>query len=354
MRAVGVHIFAGGFTQGVKKHFDVDWHLETSDYGVETSKANHPRLAVCTDPAVWPTRDHVGPVDFVYGNPPCAVWSRAGRAGRDFTQGYDPRDSRINCFLQVFSRLRAYRPRVLVIESVCQAATKGAPVIAQLAKEAAEMGYACTEAWHNALDCGAPQDRRRVFFVFHDVALPWRKPEEPGPRTVRAALTGLPTDPSPECMPPGKVKSLELIQQTPEGGKLQDTHKALYGETTWDPVKRKHVGRPGFLYRRLYWDRPSPTHTGGCTFVHPEEHRYITIRESLVLCGYPHDYAMVGKGTGFRNLADRYAQVAQAVTPPAGAWIASVAAAGIREGKPVEVKKSVVDYIHGDKRQPRG
>lgn len=342
MRAIGVHIFAGGFTHGVKRHFDVVGHLETSEYGVATSRLNHPDLeAIWTDPARWP-ETFARQVDFVYGNPPCAVWSRAGRRGRDFSLGYDPRDPRINCFLQVFSRLKAYRPRVLAIESVCQASTKGKPVIDRLAAEAAGIGYATTEVFHNVYDCGAPQDRRRCFFVFHDVEIPWAPPAVPGPRTVRQAWADLPPDPDPQSMPIKGVKSMELIEACPEGGKLLDAHKRLYGESTWDPARRRHTGRPGFLYRRLFWDRHSPTHTGGCTFLHPSENRYITVREAAVLCGYPHDYTFIGK-----NLGDRYAQIAQAVTPPAGAWIASVARAAIEQGEPLRAgpRREFYNYL---------
>lgn len=329
MRALGVFIFAGGFTEGVKRHFDVAGHLEGSSYGVATSKLNHPGLQVWESQDQWP-ETFSGGVDFVYANPPCAVWSLAGSRGRDFSLGYDPRDVRINCFLGVFSRLRAYRPAVLAVESVCQAATRGEPVIRGLAAEAATMGYSLTEVFHNAYDCGVPQDRRRCFFVFHRVCVPFAPANVPGPRTVREAWADLPPDPSPESTPIS-TKWVELVERCPEGGKLRAVHRELYGESTWDAAKKKHMGRPGFLHRRLAWDRASPTHTGGATLIHPSENRRITVREAQVLCGYPASYQFVGK-----NLNDRFAQVAQAVTPPAGAWIAGLAAEAIRMGVPFQ------------------
>src|SRR5260370_23897113 len=77
--ALGVYIFGGGFTVGVKRAgFRVLGHLEDGPFGVSTAKRNHPELSghIHTDPASWPL-DQFGMVDFVYGNPPCAPWSQA-------------------------------------------------------------------------------------------------------------------------------------------------------------------------------------------------------------------------------------------------------------------------------------
>jgi DNA (cytosine-5)-methyltransferase 1 len=46
----------------------------------------------------------------------------------------------------------------------------------------------------------------------------------------------------------------------------------------------------------MAWDRPAPTITGGChnpskgRFLHPEQHRAITLREAALLQGFPRDY----------------------------------------------------------------
>ncbi len=45
-KVIGSFIFAGGFTVGVSKYFDVLAHLEDSNYGVNTFSANHPNIPV--------------------------------------------------------------------------------------------------------------------------------------------------------------------------------------------------------------------------------------------------------------------------------------------------------------------
>jgi len=71
--AVGAYIFAGGFTLGVKRAgFDVQCHLEESDYGVATARKNFPGLPIHYPPDRWPLDEiSQSPVDWVYGNPPC-------------------------------------------------------------------------------------------------------------------------------------------------------------------------------------------------------------------------------------------------------------------------------------------
>ena len=47
MKALGTYIFAGGFTLGVKKHFDIEAHFESKP-GLykKTFKANFPKVSI--------------------------------------------------------------------------------------------------------------------------------------------------------------------------------------------------------------------------------------------------------------------------------------------------------------------
>ncbi len=78
--AVGIHIYAGGFTVGVKQAgFDVLCHLEIGKYGVASVKANWPALPVHIGEENWPLKDLAKKeVDLLYSNPPCAIFSVAG------------------------------------------------------------------------------------------------------------------------------------------------------------------------------------------------------------------------------------------------------------------------------------
>lgn len=68
--AAGCFVFAGGFTIGVRKHFETTLHLEGNNYGVEVARRNLRGLEVVVGAENWPV-DRVKGIDFLYGNPPC-------------------------------------------------------------------------------------------------------------------------------------------------------------------------------------------------------------------------------------------------------------------------------------------
>ena len=69
--ALGVHVYAGGFSLGIRKGgFDVVAHLESGDYGLATMRRNQRRVPVHIDPRTWPVAELAGGIDLVYGNPP--------------------------------------------------------------------------------------------------------------------------------------------------------------------------------------------------------------------------------------------------------------------------------------------
>jgi DNA (cytosine-5)-methyltransferase 1 len=76
------------------------------------------------------------------------------------------------------------------------------------------------------------------------------------------------------------------------------------------------------IYGRLWWDRPAITMTAYARnpasgrFVHPEQHRGLTVREAALLQGFPSDYHFHG---GFDV---RFRQVGNAVPPIFAACLA--------------------------------
>lgn len=329
--AVGCHIFAGGFTLGVKRAgFDVVAHLERGPYGVASSFRNHPEVTHCVDKASWPTGPRqLSRPDLVYGNPPCAPWSSAGNRGSG-------KDGRAICVIDFLELAEIWRPQVVLFESVQRILTTGKDFLdTSVIPRFHELGYSVTLVKHNVYDCGAPQSRRRVFVVASRLEIPWKRPHRGrAPKTVREAWDGLVDEPR-ECANVGPI-FLEALEVTAEGGKLRDSYDELFGETLGLNSRGKKVGRPGFLHRRLRWDAPSPTHTGGPVIYHPDEPRLISIREAQVLGGYPPDYEFVAGG-----MNPRYQQVSQAVLPPAGRWIASNVLAALEQG--VHVRKLAVE-----------
>jgi len=78
MKAVGCHVFAGGFTMGVKRVFDVECQLESHGFGKETCEAVAKVPFVNRPDANWPDVE----AQFLYGNPRCTGFSC-------ITSGYD-------------------------------------------------------------------------------------------------------------------------------------------------------------------------------------------------------------------------------------------------------------------------
>lgn len=125
-------------------------------------------------------------------------------------------------------------------------------------------------------------------------------------------------------------------------------HDRLNGLDAHEYVgKGKIPGHPNFLQRRLDWDRPAFTMTGAAHLHHPDEPRLVNTAEAAAICGYPPGYLFVGP------LAAKYAQMAKAVTPPAGEWLAGMVAEGLRAGAPAEPGTRVHDFIAGPAAAPR-
>lgn len=81
--ALGVHIFAGGFTCGVRAAgFRILGHLEDTPYGVESARRNFPGLDVRVGEGDWREAEFAGRVDFLYSNPPCFSASTAVKTER--------------------------------------------------------------------------------------------------------------------------------------------------------------------------------------------------------------------------------------------------------------------------------
>lgn len=326
--AVGCNIFAGGFTLGVSDHFKILAHLEHDGYATEVAKKNIPRLEIFDSPDRWPDKKHFdkqGGIDFLYSNPPCAVWSVASSINRGAVDGRWQRDPRLQRVKDIFGLLAKYQPTVWCWESVTQAYTRGRILVDELIARADEEGYAATCVLLNAAFLGAPQHRKRFFLVFHRVRLPWEKyiPDfEAEPITPGQVLKGIKADKLMMSAPTPKV--LKLIAKTKPGERLVRTFERLNRHPKI-AADGHTIGRPSFLFFRLHPDR-----TPGVVFadrtIHYKEDRYLALNEVGALNGFPASWDWVSK--------KHERAIAQGVLPPVGRWLAKVVAAGIRRNEP--------------------
>lgn len=354
-KALGVHIFAGGFTLGVKTVFDVRQQFEDGKFGGATMAVNQPDVEVVNAFAQW--KDHYAAareegVEFVYANPPCAPWSVAGHSWknkRTIEARWHERDPRTSCVYQTFEVLEGVRPKVWAWESVCPAFTKGRDMIDQLTKRAHDLGYSASYVFLQATDLGVPQRRKRMFVMFHSVEFDWHYPRVETPMTVADAWksafgSSFGQSETAEHYPINDA-ARALLKHVEPGSGLRHGWKQMMAKQglPYEYNERGHVkGRPAFNTVRVALDKPAPTMIGGAHMYHPHYDRPLTPKEAQVLCTYPPTYEFQG------SVGDRHSQMAKAVMPRVGAWLAMNVNRALELGRPTQGKTYYVN--HADKR----
>lgn len=305
--ALGAYVFAGGFTLGVREHFDVLAHLEgDGGYGVACARANFPDLEVRHGPARWDAADFAG-VDFVYTNPPCAIFSQAGASA---VQSLDWRDDpRVACWRDCFGLLETLRPRAWALESVSQAYTRGRELVDELTRRALLLGYSVTHLLEDARWHGLPQKRRRFLLLCHGPARLAAAGLNFAPPPDVMDVLGLVDDPGPTT--PLKPAVLDLLAHVPPGVSLR---------RIWEERGKPTPGGPPFLQYRLPTGAPRHAFVGDHQF-HPVQPRRIGENEMRAVCGFPPDFRLTGG-----NVGENGSLLARGLMPPVAAWVAGVVA----------------------------
>jgi DNA (cytosine-5)-methyltransferase 1 len=349
--AIGASCFAGGFTLGVRRHFDVVAHLEERfltengklcAYAVATQRQNFPEIPTHPGTDWWPIdslrRDYPD-LDFVYGNPPCKAFSAMGRRkgmGSDRWRG----DPSIRVIRRHFDLMKRLRPKAWAWESVTEAYTAGEELCVELEDEALSMGYSVTYLLHDARWLGVPQKRPRFFMLCHRVEVEVPAPNWAPPPTVGEVLAtitprGRPYDSN---VPAALKEKFHLFEP---GDQLRNLFDRLFPNA---PRNERGVvaGRPSFGVYRLRADEPAPAIVGKGA-IHPSEDRCLTINELQALAGFPDDWRWA---PGNANAQAR--EMSRGVAPPVGEWLARTVATAIAEGR--EVTEPTVREV--DHRKP--
>jgi len=279
-----------------------------------------------------------GEAMLVAGGPPCQSFSTAGRRG---SLG-DPRGGLFRNFADV---VRVVKPRFFVMENVrglLSAAIRHRPldqrgpdfppldpeeeqgsafrVIRREFEE--ECGYQLTFGLVDAADYGVPQNRLRVIILgsrdaefmttdIEDIVVPTHKGNW---RTLRDAI-GWMRDVEHEYLPysPERRGLMELVPPGKNWRWFRDhpDYGPEFAERVMGGAWEADGGKVGF-YRRLPWDKPSPTLPTSpiqkSTFLcHPEETRPLSVQEYAAIQQFPANYAFQG-GTG-----QKYKQIGNAV-----------------------------------------
>jgi site-specific DNA-cytosine methylase len=327
--AIGAYVFAGGFALGTRNAgFDVLTHLEgDGGYGVSVVKLNWPTLPVHFGPANWPIADlkKLPQVDYIFANPPCALFSAMGvrttRGGADAWRT----DSRISCWRDCFGLVESLRPRAWALESVTQAYTAGRELVDELTKRALVMGYSVTHLLVDASWLGVPQRRRRFFLVAHapsslTLGLAATQPNWAPPPTVGEVLAEV-DDPGEHHPVPERFALALPICRPGEG--MTDAFDRAYPDIP--KVNGRIRGRPSFTTCRVPIDEPMGSFVTDC-YYHPTEDRALGENEHKAICGFPLDFQLDGPPRGRASL------LARGVMPPVAQWLGRTIAAALEQG----------------------
>ncbi|MDA8008311.1 MAG: DNA cytosine methyltransferase [Alphaproteobacteria bacterium] len=293
-------------------------------YAYDTIRANRPDVPCdMHDIASVPSSriaGYAGGFDVLIGGPPCQPYSTMGmQRGED-----DGRFKAVGEFSRVLGDLQ---PPWFVFENVPGLVSmrrrpghKAGRIFLSILRSFEECGYRLDWDILNAADFGAAQLRRRVIVVGSRVSdptgilrdMPRSHSARPSGRllpyrTLRDALDGV-----EEGGPCAKFtkKILQYISHVPPGGDWRDLPPAMAREAMGGAVDSPG-GRTGF-YRRLSWDRPSPTVLGtvaqkASVMCHPDHDRPLSLYECARLQGFPDGWKFEG------TLAQRYMMVGEAV-----------------------------------------
>jgi len=320
--------------------FEVIWANEIEKDFVDTIRRNRPNVNVCEadltklDPyeVMNDLRLQAGELALMAGGPPCQSFSTAGRR---LSMG----DARGNLMLHYIRWINIFRPQCFILENVMglmSAPIKHTPhaqrgedwvpteeelpgsALRYVLSEIDRSGYKVNYRLVNTANYGVPQTRRRLVILgSRDGDLPDFPPSThssdpadglPAWRTLRDALSGL-REGYPEYSGYSETRA-KYLRQVPAGGNWRSLPKELQPEAMGGAFN-SGGGKMGF-YRRLSWDKPSPTvttapHQKATDMCHPEQDRPLSVREYARIQQFPDSWVFCG-GT-----SQKYKQIGNAV-----------------------------------------
>lgn len=348
--AVDLFCGAGGLSLGLERAgFDVLVGADVDEWAVRTHHANLGGMSWCGDLAdpteflntlkVWGL-DHV---DLVAGGVPCQPFSRAGRSRiRDLVASGDraDHDVRADLWSSFVAVVEHLRPPAVLVENVPDLPRwDDGAVLTGLYESLQALGYRVEARILDGFRYGVPQHRQRLVLIAldgHRRPL-WPEPDEilvdlreaigdlpPIPRAQRAER--LPYDSRRtrsdyqrlmrrDVAPAEAEVILEHICRDVRPDDMEAYRLLGEGQTYIDLPKRLQRYRSDVFtdkYKRLAWHelcRSITAHIAkdGYWYIHPEQHRTLSIREAARVQSFPDNIRFAGTQT------HRYRQIGNAV-----------------------------------------
>ena len=315
----------------------------------ETIKANRPDIPILgniwhydaeTIRAMAGLLSHESP-DVIAGGPPCQAFSTAGtRKGLD--------DQRGNVFMHFLNLITELTPRYAVIENVrgllsMPLSLESVPIntltrygeprdfrgkhgVVRLVTSILEnAGYKVSFNLYNAANYGSAQVRERVVMIAAHGASrvadlnPTHSSDShfglPAWRTLRDVASDLPEAANHAKFPENRLKYFRMLS---EG----QNWRSLPADVQVEAMGKSYFlggGKTGF-YRRLSWDKPSPTlvtHPAmpATDLCHPTLNRPLSVDEYRRIQDFPDSWHLAG------SIADQYRQLGNAVPVSLGTAI---------------------------------
>ncbi|MFG1776822.1 DNA (cytosine-5-)-methyltransferase [Micromonospora sp. NPDC049048] len=353
-RLLAVDLFsgAGGLSHGISEAgWDVAAAVDHDPCALRTHKANFSGLALDLDLGRRRDRDRLVnllkqvKVDLIAGGPPCQPFSRAGRSKiRSLVDAgaRDPEDHRRELWRAFVNIVERVKPRTVLMENVPDMALgDDLYVVRQIVHRLEQMKYRTQVRLVDAWQYGVPQHRQRLILLARrDGEFTWPEPLKHRP-TVEDAIWDLPRlgsfNTGGRVMPYRPTKELtpfaQSMRQDAQEGLIHDhmtrpvrqddfevfqmmDHKTLYSEIPED--KRRYKAETfDDKYKRLGWEESSRSITAhiakdGYWYIHPEEHRTITVREAARIQTFPDQFRFAG------TRSDAFRQIGNAVPPMLG------------------------------------
>lgn len=304
-RAKAIDLFSGcgGLSLGLKRAgFTVVAAVESDPFAAETYRLNHRRTKLYErDIRALDVADirrslmlEKGELDLLAGCPPCQGFStlRTLNGGKDIAEPLN------DLVFSVLPFVEEFEPKAVMLENVPGLASD--PRVEVLIGRLRQLGYDAERKVLDASDYGVPQRRRRMILVAIKGHQAVFAPQSQRRRSVKAAIgrllpPGGGTDPFHDYQRTHSPEILRLFKKIPpDGGSRRHLELAEQLEC--------HRRCDGFkdVYGRMAWRKPAPTITGGCInpskgrFLHPEQHRSITLREASLLQGFPRSFRFSG------------------------------------------------------------
>lgn len=277
-------------------------------------------------------------VDVIFGGPPCQAFSTAG-ARRSFD------DDRGNVFLRYIKIIEDIRPTYVIIENVrgllsapypygeIEEPVKGGALCVILDRLRAA-GYTLSFELYNAANFGAPQIRERVVIIgkLGPEKVPYLSPTndregkfglEPWVSFSSAVADIEDQEHHHIEFPEYRLRFYKMLKA---GQYWKDLPAELQKEAMGRSLELGG-GKTGF-YRRISWDRPSPTLVTNPTMpatdlCHPTEDRPLSVEEYSRIQGFPDDWEICGP------ILEQYKQIGNAVPIKLGEAIAKTIIADI-------------------------